>query len=481
MHKIIVLIVILINVCMSKAQEISSESDLFILTEDIFFDLIINNHPVIKQADLILDNAEAELSKSRGGFDPKISAEWDLKDYNNTEYYDKIYSELKIPIWFPIDPKITFNRNNGQYLNPENYISSLDDFNQITAGISLPLGRGLFIDSRRAVLNQAKIYQNISQAERIKLINKILFEATKDYWSWYNSYNELGILNDALTIAKEIYSRTLINFEFGEASALDTIQASIIYQTRKADVRQARTNYINSILQLSNYLWDNQEMPMIIQDNVKPEDKTILSILPTIEDLNQLKESAINNHPEIRKLSFKLDQLDIERRLNAENMKPQIDLNYNLINEPINPELEIISPAFENVKFGLNFSFPLFLRKERAELVKTKIKIDDTNYELILKKREISNSVETAINDLINAKEIIEILNITVSNYKNLLEGELLNLENGESDLFKINIQQEKYLEAQIKLLKEQANFEKAKGYLYWSAGVPFINLKNEN
>jgi hypothetical protein len=51
------------------------------------------------------------------------------------------------------------------------------------------------------------------------------------------------------------------------------------------------------------------------------------------------------------------------------------------------------------------------------------------------------------------------------------VQAELVNLENGESDLFKINVQQEKLFNAQEKWLKSIAEFEKQKALLYWAAG----------
>jgi hypothetical protein len=59
-----------------------------------------------------------------------------------------------------------------------------------------------------------------------------------------------------------------------------------------------------------------------------------------------------------------------------------------------------------------------------------------------------------------------------VGNYERLLQAEFLNLENGESDLFKINVQQEKLIQSQSKWVKLLSEYEKLKAELYWSAGV---------
>ena len=52
-------------------------------------------------------------------------------------------------------------------------------------------------------------------------------------------------------------------------------------------------------------------------------------------------------------------------------------------------------------------------------------------------------------------------------------------MENGESDLFKLNIQQDKFIEAQIKYLKVQTTFEKLKAELPYVAGLPYLSYLN--
>ena len=66
---------------------------------------------------------------------------------------------------------------------------------------------------------------------------------------------------------------------------------------------------------------------------------------------------------------------------------------------------------------------------------------------------------------------MVTLLRQAVGNYERLLEAELFNLETGESDLFKINFQQDKLLESQIKLIKQYVMVEKAKVQLFYAAG----------
>jgi outer membrane protein TolC len=120
---------------------------------------------------------------------------------------------------------------------------------------------------------------------------------------------------------------------------------------------------------------------------------------------------------------------------------------------------------------------PILIRKERAKLAQTKIKIKGTEYERTQAEREIINEINATFNVLVNTNNIIGQQNSMAQNYDRLLRAEIINLENGESDLFKINIQQEKLIQSQSKLLKLMADYEKMKATLYWAAGVRNLNF----
>ncbi|WP_083262388.1 TolC family protein [Roseivirga sp. 4D4] len=449
-----------------------------ILPLESFVDMVLLSHPVVKQANLLPENAKQEIRLARGAFDPKLESSWDVKNFDDKEYWDLFNTTLKVPTWFPVDPKVSFDRNKGQFVNPENSIPGSDDFQQVTAGLSLPIGRGLLIDQRRATVKQAELFAQITDAERIKMINKVLLSASKDYWEWYFAFYNYLLIEESLNISQNVYQRVLTDFEFGEAAAIDTVQAAITLQNRKVDRSEALIDFRKAGLMLSNYLWGQNEEPMVLQDNIVPQLDFGLNLLGSDISLDSLRLLAIQKHPELVKTNFKLDQLDIDRRLARENLKPRVDLNYNLINSPVNQQGEFVEVQLRNnYKFGIEFEFPLFLRKERSKLRQTEIKIEQTTYELSQLEREILNGIEASFFELDNTRGMLSLMQEAVNNYTILLDLELINLANGESDLFKINFQQDKLLESQIKLMKMRSAMEKARVTLYWSAGLPYLNF----
>ena len=469
--------------CTTMVQ--AQQDSLFVLPDTVkaftlenFYFLILENHPTAKQTYLLTDMAKQEIRLARGNFDPKLELSYQQKNFEGTEYYDLLDGSLKFPTALPFDPKIGVQRNQGQYVNPENYISDEFKYQQFYAGISMPLGRGLITDERRVALQQAQLFSDMTEAEQVKLINKLLLEATKEYWQWYFAYYNYRIQNNGVRLAQEIFRRVKINTLQGEAATIDTVQAKITLQERLVQQQEALVAFRNTGIQLSTYLWDSLANPLMLPLNFAPVRPTENWSL-TKGAMDELKNQAKINHPELRKLSIKLDQLEVDRRLAVEFLKPTLDASYTFLNQPFDPRWNSSFDLGENYKFGLDFSFPIFLRKERAKLAQTKIKITSTAFERGLAERDILNQIESAYNTMDVTGTMIAQLASMVENYERLLAAEFMNLENGESDLFKINIQQEKLINAQAKFLKMLSEYEKSKALLYWSAGVSQLGFEN--
>ncbi|MEM7551643.1 MAG: TolC family protein [Bacteroidota bacterium] len=447
-----------------------------------FYKMVLAFHPIVQQADLLSEQARQEIRLARGGFDPKLKANWDLKEFKDTRYYNILNTTLEIPTWLPIDAKVTFDRNlgdqDGRFLNDERSIPDDDDNEQLSFGLSFDLGAGLLIDERRAAFRKAQIFSDMAEAERIKEINKILLTAVKDYWNWYFSYYNFRLFNRSVIIAQDIFDRVKLNYELGEASVIDTVQAKITLQGRISDTQQARIDYLRSSFILSNHLWGQGGLPLDLREGTAPPPIPDFANTLTEEELVNLLKAAESNHPELRKLDFKLDQLQIENRLFKEYLKPEVNFDYSIIDQPITTQGETDGLTFEdNFKFGLNFSYPLFLRKERAKIQKNELKSTETVFERNYRRQQILTEVNGNYARIINSAVILDQQQQMAEGYRRLVEAEFLNLRNGESDLFKINAQQEKYIESYSKFLKTRTTLEKSKAELYWAAGIENLNL----
>jgi len=428
-----------------------------------FYGLVIQNHPVVKLAELEIDYAEAELLMVRGAFDPKVRSTFDRKSIDGRDYYSEWTADLKVPVWGGIDFKAGREQNIGTRLNPE-LTSGVSTY----AGFSVPLGRGLLIEERRNTLKQVQIYQDIAVAERQKLINKIIFLAAKDYWSWYLAYQVVNFNEEGLVLAQNRFEFVREQVRVGEKAGVDSVEAKITLQTRVLNYQNSLVDFSNATLYLSNYLWGRNNEPLELNREVIPP--PLVSIYVDDASLQQLLSQARNNHPEIRKLILKNDQLVIQEQFQREMLKPQLDLNYNFINTP-KYNLSELGVIRTNNKIGVVFEMPLLLRKERGKLQQVRIKQLQIANDQRQLTREIINDVNASYNLLTNLRGLIALQTDVVKNQTFLLLAEQEKFKVGESSLFLINSRESKLIDQKIKAAELKVKYEKALAELVYSAG----------
>lgn len=446
-----------------------------ILSLKDFYSQILENHPIVRQAKLMNELARQELRIARGGFDPKLQADYQQKQFGGTEYYSLFGSKLKIPTWIG-DIHGGYDRALGTYVNPENRIFPSESAGLTSVGITLPLGRGFIIDERRNVLRQAQYFQDIADADKVKIINKVLLSAAKDYWEWYFSFKRYTLIEYGVRLAQNRLEGVRVRVKMGELAAIDSVQALITFQERQIDLRQAEVELINARIIVSNYMWAANDTPLELADRVNPENFGYVQRFVDQKGLDEMLAFAKENHPEIRKLVFKLKQLEVEEKFQINNLLPTLDVNYNVL-QSFQPKSDTYRFNFNNnYKLGVNFEIPLLLRKERGKLSQVRIKQSQNNFELIQARREIQNSVLTAYNELRNLEQLIRLTQVMVDNYQILLDGERQRFTVGESNLFILNTQESKLIEAQIKLESQKTKYEKARATLIWASGGQLWN-----
>mgnify|MGYP000176862952 CR=1 FL=1 len=110
---------LLIILSVSIYGSLIAQDETSVMRFDEYLGYIKGYHPIAKQANLIIDESQAKLMKARGGFDPKIEVDYERKKFKNTEYFDKLNATFKIPTWYGIELKASFEEADGVFLNPE--------------------------------------------------------------------------------------------------------------------------------------------------------------------------------------------------------------------------------------------------------------------------------------------------------------------------------------------------------------------------
>lgn len=414
------------------------------LTYNEYLGYVKKYHPMVKSANLEVNSAQANLMMARGGFDPKIEVDFDKKQFKDKEYYSLLNSSFKIPTWYGIEVKAGFDNSEGIYLNPEN---TLPNQGLTSLGINIPLGQGLLINQRMADLRKAKIQIQLSQAERKLQAIEVLYNASVAYFNWKRNYSEVQLYSTYLKNAEVRFNGVASLIKNGDKPAIDSVEAGIIVRNRKLNLEDSQLKLAKAKLELSNFLWLENNVPLELQETIIPEEKLENSIKETLKINELLVENiSIENHPKINSLQSKLDIQEVERKLKANSLLPKIDVGYHYLSEPNYWN----HTNFNNYKVGMNFSFPLFLRKERGGLQLAKFKIQDTKYSLDLERVQLKNKInaqQTEINSLERQRKLISDL---VKDYNIMLNSEERLFSFGESSIFLINSRENNLVSSQL-------------------------------
>jgi outer membrane protein TolC len=418
-----------------------------------FLGYVKKYHPLVKTANLEISNAQANLMIARGGFDPKIEVDFDQKQFKNKDYYSVINSSFKIPTWYGVEIKAGFDSNEGIFLNPENNVPT----NGLAAiGINVQLGQGLFINQRMADLRKAKFQIQLSQAERKLEAIKVLYDAAVAYFNWKRNYNEVKLYQQYNVNAQIRFKGVKELINQGDKPAIDSIEAGIIVKNRLLSLEDSQLKLTKAKLELSNFIWIENNIPVELSDSLFPEEKLDTTIRETLRTNDLLNaDFSITNHPKINALERKVDMLKVDKDLKANMLLPKIDLGYSYLSEPNYFQ----DQNFNNYKVGMNFNFPLFLRKERGSLKIAKFKIQETEFALGLEKVQLTNKINAQkieIESLIKQRNLIDGL---VKDNNAMLTSEERLFSFGESSLFLINTRENNLVTAQLAAISLENRF----------------------
>ena len=391
------------------------------------------------------------ILKAKGGFDPTIFNQIDQKYFDSNQYYNLIQAGLKIPTWYGIEVKTGFESYKGNFLNPQD---KTPNGGLWYGGVSLNLGQGMMIDQRRSELFKARIYQQSTLSEQKMQLNELIYESGYAYWNWFSAFYSKQVVLEAFQLSIERFEAVKLTTELGDRASIDTVEASIQVQNRESMFRNYEAELSISQYKLSTFLWSQDNEPLELDSNTVPLnieygyslylEKAILMF-----DI----DSVLINHPFLQISNFKIKSLEIDARLKREMLKPQLNIQYNLLNEPINNN-PINSLSINNYKWGLNFEMPIFLRKERGDLAIAELKVQDAEFTFNNNKVYIEYKIKSAAVDYKNAISQVKIYKRTVEDTKLLLDAEMQMFENGESSLFLINAREITYIQAKLKLIE---------------------------
>lgn len=433
------------------------------LSEEELRTIVTSYHPVARGAALDVTIAKANVTAARGGFDPQLSWSSGRKDLEGLTYYNEDALELNVPTWYGIDVQAGRESRSGARLNPEETQGTLSYL-----GLSIPLGRDLLFDKRRAALQSARLLVEASEQGRRSAVNDLLREVLEEYWHWWESAQQFGLADSLQRNAKERLRLVRVAVRLGDRAALDTVEAWTQVQALGLQRAEAALALQKARLGLSAHLWTADGKPYELPEDVAPQAGRDRA--PALEALM----AGLGNHPELQAYFIKTSVLRLDRRIKFQHLLPDIDLKYNALVKSNNPlqSLNGAIPWQGNYRYGLTLALPLRLSEGRGAWRAAKAKVIQAEWDIAQKRRVLQQKVQQQFAEWEQLGQQRMLQDAAVRNYTVLLRGEETRFRSGEGSLFLVNAREQKTWEALQKVIAIDAKRARALVGLRWAAGT---------
>lgn len=452
---------------------IAQMNDTLVLSFSDFIKTVKNNHPVAKQSDLLVQSAEAKMLAAQGGFDPTLYYSIDQKQFDDQSYWTIQNGGVKIPTAVGLELSTGIEQSDGAYLNNES-ITSTDGM--VYTQLTMPLLQGLLIDERRFAIKQAKLIKELSLIEQNVLLNELFSKASNTYWEWVQSYDNLQVIRESVSLAKQRLDGIKQSALLGDNAIIDTLEAGLQYQERSVTLQQQEMDFYTKSLLLSVFLWnENSEPYQIAASTIPAKSDELYASLALINMPNEM-DTLLKTHPNILSFENRNSRLALELKLKQDKLKPILNVKFNPLYDVGNPYANIFN-GVNSFKWAVGFQFPLLLRKERAEVKMAQLQLADLKYEQQSRKAEITNHLKASQNEYAATEIQVEQYDTVVKNYYQLLEAERVLFEIGESSIFMVNNREASYINSKLKLNQLKLKLRKAGVEMLYNSGQLYNQL----
>lgn len=437
------------------------------LTLEQFLAIVRTYHPIALQASLQVDQAAATVLEARGAFDPTISGDVDQKTFDGKQYYSYFNPQLTVPTWYGLEFKAGVEEVLGTRANPERTPGQ-----NSYVGAKLALNE-LVLDKRRAALRQAQSLKNQREAERLLVVNDLLFDANVAYLEWLQAYQNYTLFTEIVAINEDRLHFVVTEFLQGSRPAIDTTETLAQLQSMKQQQLAALVNWQNKGLILSTFMWQDGIKPFDWQDDLLPDTSLMSAETRSREAAWLLKLANVNmrKHPKIVALESKQSILATELRLKSQSFIPKLAVSANALSKGYQLPDDFNARFLENnYKLGVDFSMPLLFRSVRGAFRAAQLKIQTNTIEQENTLTALQRKFDAYLNETKNLQEQLTQYTAAFDNYNRLYQGERLRFNIGESTLFLLNSRENKVLEARQKMIELTVKWQKNLAASIWSA-----------
>ncbi len=408
------------------------------------------HHPVVRSLTFRIDRAAAKVTAARGAFDPKLVASYTEKQFEGTDYFNYGQAGLKLPTWLGVDVNAYQIIADGTYLNNERTVPAEGLYK---VGVDVPIGGDLIWDERRAMLRDAQLVVERTQAEQRLAYSDVIFEAKMRYFEWAQKEAEWSVFVEVEQLAQERFDLVKRAFQAGDRPAMDTVESRIQWYNRKLKVQEARAKANAARAKLSAMLWTDDAIPLEIPNNFYPDIAALDFIIPP-DSLTMF--NMLVDQPQVAALTVEVDRAMNQRRWSRAQLWPDVSVQYNIL-RGVGEGSEWAIP--DQYEWGLQLNIPLFLRKARGNAEAADAYLQEAELkrmDAIQKAEAEMYGLQTETYNL--ARQWLQAQEVYMMS-ETLLEAERRRFMLGESSVFLVNARENAMVQAAVAWLKVRTDY----------------------
>ncbi|MDP2999631.1 MAG: TolC family protein [Bryobacterales bacterium] len=391
---------------------------------------------------------------------------------------------------------------------------------RLVFGITQPLWRNRAIDRERAELKIRRTQFNLSESDfEVKVID-VVWRVEQAYWDLVGARQDVDVKADGVKWAQEQLARNRRMIESGTLAAVE-LAASEAELQRRMDAWYASIGLVTEVENLLKTLLAPDRQSPIWGEEIVPADVRTVDA-PAVVDLGDAVTQAIKDRAELRGLALRRDVNDVQKRLSADQTKPQVNLSASYSNAGIGgtisatenpfsasqaltaqrlnqlsalaglaplsaagfgslPDIliggygtalsNVFSGRYQSVQVGLQFDLNLRNRTAEATLAQSAIAERRLKLEQARAEQLIEAQVRNAVQAIETAKQRIAAAGAAERAAQEKLDSEIRLFQTGESTNFMVLTRQNEYLDSRRRAVVANLDLNKAVSRLEQALG----------
>ncbi|MDX1918820.1 MAG: TolC family protein [Candidatus Caenarcaniphilales bacterium] len=467
----------------AEAEEELNTESMAVLSLDHVFELIDENHPLLRSTILNRKIARSQELEAYSAFVPSLRQRSYLESYRDEDQKRKdgftFTGEASWQTPFAVELVGTarattigrLSENSLGYPSTKAYFdgvkkTKINGFSDgdIAFGIRLPLFRGLWIDEFRADLRKSRFANQLAETQIREKRAELFQKAADKYWEWVGSGKKLEVSEQLLKLAEVRMQGIRDRVLYGANPAIDEVEAESQIKVRQEGLAKALREFQKESYGLSLFVWQNynqlklpnrSELPHLIPEPISIpaqiwQDHLAISIL---------------KRPELLQLDALAKQQRIDLSLARNEILPRIDLQ-------ILPRQDLYGFQGGTAIYGaITAELPLIPLKAQSKVLKAEANIDKNALSRTFNQQEIRTQISDALSQIETSRERVIQSREAFVKLEELAEGERTRFEFGGSSLLNINLREIAAADSQNRLIDALVDHQKGLAYYRYAIG----------